>query len=888
MNADAYLRLRSVGPPIAGGASSTPGPLVFVDVEPDQSSDDSERSAYLLKRLTEAPPGFFLQASIVLFRWPEHEGDEAVAPPPEADSADAEQASASLAAQIDAIRELLQTRFARMPHIGIVRFKVGERPTITWSRERRPVEDDDSLLKRARNAEIQALLGWGNAVWEPRDYHYVLPSGEHSSAFVRLADSFRQPRDPSALATWLFQHLVDELAVIVDSATLLPLVSAIEVAMERAGLSGLQSIYLADYQVNHYELEMLIADAADAEKVLALISVSSTGATARNMASALGRRQQPYTIETLVSRRASRSTQAAKGHGVIAPPWCELGLRAETYSSSDTCALCRQAEKSRYVYVDPRSFVPIVLPRPDLMVPAVHQAHKNRALWQYYDRTMGSGIHAKPHQSTQEFRHGRTRLAVRCYPHWILDPDRYEDSRSDPSQQIGSYEDFCAELEARVSEIASEISSAEQSRQSGDAFVPAEIDLIVVTETDRASPGFERFTNLVQRSLGITQSPEIIEVSSPYADMTRHRESIANKHQILVIALGAITGTSMQQLLVGLHSEIQPSTGAAPQIAGLVMHARYESMREWSVLRNAYTRLHSIWSTPLSLTSPFESEATLLNFVPRPTDSSAQAFYDARLQFLNGLDPDWEHRINPAASDVDPWAVFWGMPIGISDDGGGRSSPRLRPGSFFGHQLNAVCTFAAVGSAVQQARLSRRNSTAPSFSQFEMPAILRSYFDAPIIASIVRWIEPHEAWWGDRPTDSANVLAELFARASSAETKILLPEFLLAAAAGKVSASGMSWLRARAAHIIWCTEAGAAAHPDNDPWSEQETGPVRLGLALLQPDSRTSSDHFELVEERLEQARSRVNTMRVAGRTDPSGDSLATSYLLWALDTFLN
>ena len=887
MGSDAYLRLRTPGPPQVGTVPTALGALVFVDVEPEPPDDQGDSWAYLLKQLTEVPPGFFLQASIILFRLPEFENRSETLQSEKDDAGRSSHVPEDLSVQADALRQLLHSRVPRRPDIGIARFRIGKPPEITWSTGHRPVEDDAFILRRARDAELRTLLAWGNAIWEPVDYHYVLPSGEHSSVFIRLADAFRQPRDIAAIATWVFEHLTDDLTIVVDSATMLPLVSAIEVAMAKEGLSGLQSIFLADYQLNHYELEALMSSAADAENVLALISVSSTGATVRHMAGALDRRQQPYVVETLVSRSCNRNFQALTAQRAIASPWTELGIEAETYQNSDSCALCRQPERSRHIYVDPRSFVPMVLPRPDLMVPAVHQARHNRDLWQCYDRTTGAGIHAKPHQTTQEFRHGRTRLAVRCFPHWILDRNRYAAGASSTAGQLGSYDNFCESISARVGQIALDISADEQTRDPRSAFVPSEVDLVVVSEADRSATGFDCFIELVRMAFGVSDAPTIVAVSPPYSDMTSLAQDISGKHHILVVALGALTGTSMQQMLVGLHSQIQPKDGVPPQIAGLVMHARYEDRREWTVLKNAYTRLHSIWATPLSLGSPFESEAVLLDLVARPDDGGRE-FYDQRLKFLNGLDPDWENRIQPRGSEVDPWAVFWGMPLRLSGTWKGKEAPRLRPGSFFGHELNAVCTFAAVGSAVQEARIVARASTAPSFRQFEMPAILRSYFDAPIIASIVRWMEPHEAWWGDRPSDAANVLAELFARAGSAETKILLPEFLLAAALGKVSTSGLRWLKARAEHCVWCCEHGVATHQGSSPWSKAEIAPVQLGLGLVRHGARTNDDHFARVEEKLKEALSRVEATRLDKGADRSSASLATSYLLWALETYLD
>lgn len=839
---EAYLRLHASNPPLASSVPTHPGSLVFIDIEPSSANSSKEDTVGVMKRIAHAPPGFFLQASYVLIRWPSI--DEGV----DARSGGSFRARLPmrthlrldeyLKGQAVSIRELIGTRAARQVHVGIVVFPLSEGPRIVWAETKHRDQPDRVLLARARKAELRTLLDKGNGIWQPSGYHYCLPSGEHSSTFVRLADAFRSSRDPAALATWLHQEIKNGLAIVSDTPTLLPLISAIELAAVRGGLASLQSVMLSDYTSNHFEVEHAVSKIAGAEHILGVVSVSSTGTTARRIADALDHSQLSFALETLVSRGVSAADELDAPDEKVRRPWYDVPDSGEVYANADVCRLCRKEEAAPVVTIDPNGFQPLVLPHPRLMTPAIIKAHTCHELWQYYDRTKGSGINAQPHPTTSEFRSGRASLAVRCYPHWLLDESLYEDLEETEATGKEMHKDFLKKVEERVGSIATEMSGRMDSSDSEDAFRPGDIDVIVTTSTDENSTGFDDFLRAVCQGFGLDAIPPVVAVDQPHTQMDVHVDQLKNKSNILVLSLGSITGTTMQKLLLAIHT-ILPELGnvSNPLIAGLVMHARMEELREWDVLKNAYTRLYAIWMTPLPLMSPFDDEAELLNiFSPDYSDELASSFYQNRRTFLNSMEPVWESRIGKNAAEVDPWAVFWGMPLNKSDEDvvwPGEDAPRLRPGSLYGNRLRACSTFAAVGSAVQTARLDNRSTQSPERLLFEMPAILRSYFDAPIIASILRWVGPHETWWGSRHGDAANVLAEAFARADPADKRLLLPEFLLASAQGKIPRSGIDWLESQAIHHIRCWENSTIINDGDISWSDAEIAPVKLGLALL-------------------------------------------------------
>lgn len=886
---DAYLRLHTTSVRLASNIPAHPGSLVFIDIEPPSADSSKDDIVGVMKKVSNAPPGFFLHASIVLIRWPTIFGIDGTLEAVAEQFGDGSDGSDDdLVEQAKSVKGLISSQPSRRLRVGIVVFPMGEEPRIVWADELGGVHSDRELLARARTAEVSALLERGKGVWQPSGYHYCLPSGEHSSTFVRLADAFRSPRDPVALATWLHQEIREGLGIVSDTPTLLPLISAIELVAVRCGLSSPHSVMLSDYSSNHFEIEHALGRVEGSERILGVVSVSSTGTTAHRIADALREKQYPFALETLISRRVPPADELDGPDAEIRRPWYGIPDNGEVFANADVCLLCREKEPAPVVSIDPNGFQPMVLPLPDLMTPAVRKAEKCQELWQYYDRTREVGINAQPHPTTSEFRSGRKSLAVRCYPHWLLDKSRYEDIQGESMTGEGMYEDFLEKVQARVRSISAGIFKGESPNDPEGEFRPAAIDVVVVTKEDHDSPGFTEFLEAVCEGFDVDTFPSVVAVDRPHTELGGHIDQLRNKSNVLVLSLGSITGTTMQQLLLAIHT-VLPELGSdpSPQIAGLVMHARMEDDREWAVLQNAYTRLHAIWSTPLPLSSPFDAEAQLTNLFAVEASATCEfEFYQGRRAFLNALDGDWESRIEEGGAEVDPWAVFWGMQLNSTGGGSwrGKDYPRLRPGSLYGHRLRASSTFAAVGSAVQIARLDKGSAPSPVRLQFEMPAILRSYFDAPIIASILRWVEPHETWWGNRYSDASNVLAEALARADPNDKKLLLSEFLLASAQGKVPKSGTDWLKSQAVHYIWCWENSHIVDDGDISWSDEEIAPVKLGLDMLRKDHSFTGDHFSYTKDRLSRASDLLDSWQ---GDETEKRSLVTAQLMWALDSFL-
>jgi len=94
---------------------------------------------------------------------------------------------------------------------------------------------------------------------------------------------------------------------------------------------------------------------------------------------------------------------------------------------------------------------------------------------------------------------------------------------------------------------------------------------------------------------------------------------------------------------------------------------------------------------------------------------------------------------------------------------------------------------------------------------FDMGRIVRSYFDAVIICSMIRWMLPGELWWAERDEKEevrASVQFLLNQAADHGEQVLLVPELLLACAQGKIPQHAHKDVRDRAEQLLqeWPTD----------------------------------------------------------------------------------
>lgn len=684
-------------------------------------------------------------------------------------------------AGIGIIRAAIERRTGQAPAVAQARFQVGKPgPIISWADGPAQSRADVDLMAAARAVELAAILQAGKAHWRPSTFHYELPSGQHRADFIRIGDGFRSPRDARALATWLYPFVDTGRAVLVDTSTLLPLVLALQDAANSSGMPLGPVVVRDGYPDSLLSDEELIELTVGANGALALLSVSSTGHTAKALGHALARKRiRTWWIETLVDRRRPVAEDiqtvggCVPGNGSL-DPW--LHVPDELSVRPDGCWLCDSPDRAPFVRIDPGSFANTLLPEPPTVVmpdPPM-EARQISQLLELYRDVDGIGIDCDPAARTKLRRTDR-RWGVRFYPHLLLHhPSLYDAIDSQLSAPPGDVNDGRIDL---------------PKIEGFDAVAYLDED---AEETDG------RFGDLldwlIPKLKGAATVKRIVVPSRREdADVARLSADLEGCSHILVVTVGTVTGGTLHELL----ARINRAMGAAPKgsfkVSGFVLHARPPSYREWKSTRSAYSgRLVALWMTYLPATDhPLADEQRLYRQTledERLREEARLFAGDRRRWILNNPQSEWRGRRatwNPASDAPNPAAtLLCGFPA--RPDG---SLPRLQPNSLFGHQMSMIGTIVGVGAALHRARLKKESLGGPPGLRFDMTRIPAVYFEVPIICAVLRWLRPFETFWEYQGRSAEDGLKEVWHQSAFEEEGsrgLLLAELLLAAASSKL------------------------------------------------------------------------------------------------------
>ncbi len=769
-NRDAYARL-PFHSDRARRASETGGGLTFFDL-----ADRDVGIETVAGHLREVPLDLIGRPRWVLIRWGAPEQGW-----PPADEA------------VEALQERLQ-QIGSEAHLGVVVFEVGRGPNIVWSAgAAESGSHDHVLLARARSIETRAFLHWGHALWIPSGYHYRLPSGTHTSAFVRIADAFQDPRAAAALSTWLYGG-VDRSApttVIMDVGTLMPLVAELQAAADRHRDANDESSArvgtvraLDRYPSNALGLQRNLLDLSPDSPVLGLVSVTASGGFAERLLSACAALRVPrIRIEQLVSRwlpgathipaataladdtgsseESDKDRHCAGGSGLphdgIEDPWLSLE-ESDKPGTDGACKLCRNQGSARLVRINPRAMSAMVLPEPDLVVPDVFDARRNASLWERY--------------GTAGERDGAISMLGPTGSRARLHAERVEEEAVffEPTNLFKR--DPVGLIRSRLAEFVefprrSGTDAARKRIQSALELVADRSFVVVYALQERelfSDDEWRELQNaLVEHGFADTRARWAgFSVDNPLEPLVDAPDTAAAS--VLVLALGARTGLSLQRMFLASRQRWPEAS-----FRGLVAHAHAEDNRVWTSIRNSFTdsdglkRLLALWLTHLPDWSPLVVERDTYRAAQQRNLDSAEL--SRRLEELTAMER-FDRTVLPGRVLLGP------------------GSPSLRPHSYLGEQLGSRETLCAVGVSMQAARLRATTDGAPSWTQFDLRRILRSYFDGLIHACVLRWCEPHEAWWGPAGDDCARFLQEL--EIVNFDFNQLLPELLLAGAQEKL------------------------------------------------------------------------------------------------------
>lgn len=622
--------------------------------------------------------------------------------------------------------------------IGLLRHRLGKAAEIEPL-----IGEPEADLEAMRAIELEALLEWGKAIWRPGRYHYRLPSGEHAPEFIKISDGVRAPRDARVLASWLLEQSRPGAGLVVDTGTLTPVIEALQRRMLELGAPSGRVSVLNQYPRTAVDVDAAVeAAASDQGQVLCLLSVNSSGAIRDRIMQAIERLDsEPEDAKLVVmvdkgeppTREQIVTWSPLPGH----PP-----LLAPGYSSKHSCELCQGSEKPRLIPVNPFSFDGMLQPQLRPIMPSVADARGNWRLWQCCSAHEAVAVESRSAAPSPAFRL-REKMPIR----FRLD------------RLIGEA-GFCSEAEAALRRSIEGAGSA--------ASFNANSDLVLAPDHELGLPGFADFWRTVAPVVAPNLEPD--QLPTPFPATAEEieeplRRLIENAKCITVFAVGTVSGGTLQQ---GLLAVQHVRTDHQLDLQGVVVHARTATMREWTTLCNSYaSRLFAGFVSVLPERSPLQEELALLKTLD--TSSLSNKAEDLR-----------EQRIRLCAGEVEPDGktapLFFGEPAGA----------KLSRNSFFGQELNARTTYAAVASALARARVEHDQRAAPEFRVFELAGITRSYYDPLILSAILRWLLPHESWWGWRAEDAHRIIAELISRAYPDDRQILIPELLLAQAQGKV------------------------------------------------------------------------------------------------------
>lgn len=315
--------------------------------------------------------------------------------------------------------------------------RVTDKPILCWDKNLdhcdNTVLHDDVVLHHARRVEVEYLLRYRNAVWEPKDYHYRLPSGEHTDVFIRVADAIHEPQDAYVMACWLSNRIDNGCGVVVDTGGLTPVLIQLESFLNQYDLKIGPTAILQTYPAGRPIVRKIIESAQtySGAPIVGVLSVNSTGNLLNTLIDELDRVTRSdkidYTLDVIVDNTPTSSTTSRPtlDDDDRLDVWINRERKLET-GSSGSCELCRNATKSTVIGVDPRTYGAMTLPGPHLVMPDTHYATAGSLFWERAAEYRARAIEVNPYQVNRNARGKRTVLPVRPIFELIAQTDGLE------------------------------------------------------------------------------------------------------------------------------------------------------------------------------------------------------------------------------------------------------------------------------------------------------------------------------------------------------------------------------------------------------------------------------------------------------------------------------
>jgi hypothetical protein len=592
------------------------------------------------------------------------------------------------------------------------------------------LRDSGRLMRLVRDVEVRALLDWAGAVWTGHGFHFVLPSGEHSDRFVRVADLFSDPISLERLADWCSHFLSANNYVVADSVTMLPLVQALEIrAVRRNPNATVLKRFMPLYDLppervraRFAELDRWNRELGQGDRtILSLVGVSASGGYLDRFDAALAAcESQPVVRHVVVCE-----TGQARGWDALTT--MNVGRHPALECRSETIAI--EVDQQRFTT---RVAVGVTVAQ----LPTFARVAEMRPLMNDLDAAGSFRVHV---------------------------------ARAGHRDHLSVYVDTGQMLKSPVFE-------ARATYELRQFLVGRTPDLVLI-------PHHRDFETLARwvHSRGAEAVQPLPVAGDIGADLVSR---IRLAREILLVDDCVITSHTVRAMLEVIQ-RIKATPGALDYaIRALVLVARTANQKTWDGLRRRFFikgthNLHAVWDLPLPdfgfgavAPCPWCSERAFLTDRLSATAGPVREYFEERLRRLSS--PDGLQDSIFLLSDVP----------GIPDSA---VAARTSPHSYMG-SISDVGAFAFAAALVQQVRREPAKKPEQYYTRriisFDEP--LRQYTDPVIAGALLRAVYPGEAWSNETASEIRNALFEV---QHMRQHPVLAAEIMLAGSRGKLPSS---------------------------------------------------------------------------------------------------
>ena len=448
--------------------------------------------------------------------------------------------------------------------------------------------DVEWIVRRARAVELKTRLDLGAGIWASKRYHFLLPSGRHADGFVRFANAVQEPDDAKGIARWLLPYVKTGSHLVADSATLSPILLALDLEMRRFKAAAGPMIVLDRYPRTKADVCTALASTLTTAPCLIVLSVNSSGSTRDFLDSALRMLGiAPATIVTLVDTQGLPCSPPDNQDKVTACTFLALdgqsgGMTIRSWDKD--CALCRTPERAALVPVDSRTFDAYFPLYFQSVMPSVPDARNNRILWEICNKASVISLEALPDVHVNRWRPSKLPLPIKF------------------------------DLAKLINAESFAVRCAQQLTQAADTWRPKaqgkmepwpSFDLVLVPSSDTKRSGFEAFWKVAGKRFNLGKRPVSVPNEGMWPASTVKKVEAANN--ILLFSLGTVTGATLQHMLVTIQDRRKDNNY---DLYAAIGHARPAHARTWTTLRNSFAgRLIYGWLSYLPDESPLREEA---------------------------------------------------------------------------------------------------------------------------------------------------------------------------------------------------------------------------------------------------------------------------------------